>query len=509
MLCIALLAAATLPFVSSHIIAPRTNCSELITANLKPYNASILSSVYFNNNTRNATGGTSGTLNNIAFCELKASISYGTNNTLNFETWLPDSYEDRFIAVGNGGMAGTIDRSGMMDQLNTGLHMAVAGGDAGHLASENQNVTGYLPYLHDTEQVAAWIHDAISLFTPAARAVAERYYGAQPRKSFYYGCSTGGAQGFALAERHPELFDGIYAGCPGNWYSHLALSFLWNAQHTNTPAANLTEEDRELITNAVVKTCDEDDGVADGLIENPLACKFDIDSLACKNNSSTACLTKAKLAAVKAIYAGPKRRDTGAEVYPGFTFGSEIEWEMQQGSLSRDFSVPILKNVVFNDQGYDNGTFNWATDVDKVDAKAGRFIDSINPDLSAFRRRGGKLLTSQGWADPYNAATWPIEHREQVKNAMGGCVEDFYRLVMIPGGGHCGAASGYPDVPATNSFIAPLVKWVESEGEVAPAQFLSSSPPQGGNRTRKLCVWPAVAQYEGGDVDDWTSYTCT
>lgn len=177
------------------------------------------------------------------------------------------------------------------------------------------------------------------------------------------------------------------------------------------------------------------------------------------------CLTGAKTVAAKAIYAGPTRSDTGAEVYPGFTFGSEVEWALQQGNLSRDFSVPILKNLVFDDQLYDNSSFNWASDVDIVDAKAGRLIDSISPDLSAFRGRKGKLLVSQGWADPYNAATWPIEHLERVENAMGGSVDDFYRLVMVPGGGHCGGAEYYPTVPATYFFSQPLVEWVESMGK--------------------------------------------
>lgn len=517
---------AGLPLTFASLLKPQIECSDLASADLKRYHGTFLNATYYAEGTRNATGGVNGTLNQVGFCEVNAVISYGNNNnSLHFSTWLPDAYEDRFIAVGNGGMAGTIDVSGMLTQLNNGLGMAVAGGDAGHLAADNQNTTGYLPYLHDKEQVQAWIHDAISLFTPAAQALGKEYYAKQPNKSYYYGCSTGGAQGFALAQFHPELFDGIYAGCPGNWYSHLALSFLWNAQHAavsicmgelpehslmrrQTPETALTQEELDFVTGAVLDACDEIDGVADRLIENPLACKFDINSLACQSSSNSTCLTEAKIETVEAIYAGPKRADTGAQVYPGFDFGSEIGWAMQLGNLSRDFSVPILKNLVFDDQNYNNATFNWASDVDIVDARAGRLIDSITPDLSAFKSRKGKLLTSQGWADQYNAGTWPIEHLKQVEGAMGGSVDDFYRLVMIPGGGHCGANPGYPDVPATYSFIAPLVKWVESDGVEPPTEFLSTSPPSGANRTRKLCVWPAVAKYGGGDVDDWTSYEC-
>lgn len=226
MLLLALIAAG-LPVVAS--LTPKAKCASISSEDLDLYKGTILNTTDYEQGSRNV----SNLLNEIAFCEVIASISYGLNNTLSFTIWLPQDYQDRFMAVGNGGMAGTIDYSGMISQLNSGLGMAVAGGDAGHLLSSNTNTTGYIPYLHDMEQVKAWIKDAISLFTPAAKALVEVYYGEKPRQSYYYGCSTGGAQGFALAQYHPELFDGIYVGCPGNWYSHLALSFLWNAQHTN------------------------------------------------------------------------------------------------------------------------------------------------------------------------------------------------------------------------------------------------------------------------------------
>lgn len=116
-----------------------------------------------------------------------------------------------------------------MENLNLGY--AVAGGDSGHRAVDNDDGTGapgvYLPFLHDINQTSAWIHNSIAYFTPPAKDLVETYYGEKPSHSYYKGCSTGGAQGFALAQFYPELFDGIVAGSPGNWYSHLSLSFLW------------------------------------------------------------------------------------------------------------------------------------------------------------------------------------------------------------------------------------------------------------------------------------------
>ena len=125
-------------------------------------------------------------------------------------------------------------------------------GDSGHLASLNNNGGGapgvYLPYLHDQNQVEAWIHNAISLFTPAAKSLVSLFYGKAASYSYYDGCSTGGAQGFALAQYHPNLFDGIIAGSPGNWYSHLALSFLWNGLKTQVCSPLITIKDERLTT---------------------------------------------------------------------------------------------------------------------------------------------------------------------------------------------------------------------------------------------------------------------
>ena len=141
-----------------------------------------------------------------------------------------------------------------------------------------------------------------------------------------------------------------------------------------------------------------------------------------------------------------------------------------------------------------------------LDEKAGTSIDSISPNLTTFRNRGGKLITSQGWADPYNAATWPIEHLGQVEAFFGGDVGEWYKLFMIPGGGHCGAAEHYPGIPATYFVVEEMIQWVE-EGKV-PKSVQSANPPNGGRRTRKLCFWPEVARFVGGDEGCAETYVC-
>lgn len=184
---------------------------------------------------------------------------------------------------------------------------------------------------------------------------------------------------------------------------------------------------------------------------------------------------------------------------------SEIGWILQLGKLADLFSIPILQNLVMDNLSYDATTFNWGSDVDLVDQNAGTLIDAISVDLSAFHARGGKLIVTQGWSDPLNAATWPLEHLQQVEEQFGGNVSDWFEVFMAPGGGHCGEGY-YPQAPTVYHSLESMVHWVEL-GET-PEEMLSSDPADGSNVTRKLCPWPATATYVGGDVDIWTSYVC-
>lgn len=225
--------------MSAFAVEIPSECSSLAElSSLVTYNASIVSAKHYDVGGKNV----SGTLNEVAFCEVSAKVKYGTNDSLTFALWLPDTkYSSRFMAIGNGGQAGEINFPDMVAEINSGLGFAVAGGDAGHLFADNDVGVGgtigkpgaYQPYLHDEDQIKAWLHNAISIFVPAAKALIKDFYGQKPEYSYYRGCSAGGAQGFSLAEFHPDLFDGIIAGCSANWFTHLMLSFLWNQQQFN------------------------------------------------------------------------------------------------------------------------------------------------------------------------------------------------------------------------------------------------------------------------------------
>ncbi|GKT46814.1 putative esterase YMR210W [Colletotrichum spaethianum] len=178
--------------------------------------------------------------------------------------------------------------------------------------------------------------------------------------------------------------------------------------------------------------------------------------------------------------------------------------------------------MVFDDLSYNGSTFDWAADVDLLDYKVGALIDAISPNLTTFKTNGGKLLVTQGWADPYNAATWPIEHLNEVSRVTGGERQDWLSLFMIPGfgdaiqqiwltycsqgGGHCTGASSYPQVPAKQNSLEALIDWVE-KGQI-PEDLLGTEPADASKRTRKIFPWPRTAKYIGGNADESHSYVC-
>lgn len=217
------------------------------------------------------------------------------------------------------------------------------------------------------------------------------------------------------------------------------------------------------------------------------------------------CLDHIKMNAVRAIYAGPHNTRTNVSLYPGMGISSEIGWISQLGELAEAFSIPILQNLVFDNLSYDASTFDWGSDVRLVDEHAGVPIDEISTHLSSFHARAGKLIVTQGWSDPLNAATWPLDHLQQMERQFGGDVSGWFKVFMVPGGGHCGQGY-YPQAPTKYHSLETLVRWVEQEGP--PNEMLSSDPADGTNTTRKLCPWPATAKYAGGDTSDWTSYVC-
>jgi feruloyl esterase len=437
-----------------------------------------------------------------AFCRVTAVVA----PQITFELWLPlENWNGRFEGLGNHGFAGNIEYSDMGPELVKGY--AVAGTDTGHAG------TAPLPWMQNTQQIIDYGSRGVHEMTEKSKAIIEAFYGRRAKYSYFNGCSTGGKEGLMEAQRYPDDYDGINVGGSANFAQiDNRVQYVWNGQVTfgkGTPLAGAT---LALINNAAVAACDALDGVVDGVIDNPLACPFQPSSLLCAagQNPST-CLTAAQVEALEKVYQGPRNPRTGEEIYPGLVRGSERGWGGHTAGPSI-FSTAdqFFKFMVYNDPTWDYRTFNFDSDLAYTHAIFSPLIDATNPDLSAFRRHGGKILQSHLWSSTTHTATRSIEYYEQVASRMHhgghhgdkfGKTQQFYRLFMAP------SASGSKG-PDTFDSLPYLERWVE---QGIPPKTILASHKTGGvvDRTRPLCPYPEFAVYKGsGSTDAAENFEC-
>jgi feruloyl esterase len=280
-----------------------------------------------------------------------------------------------------------------------------------------------------------------------------------------------------------------------------------------------------MIAEAVNNACDALDGVKDGVLNDPRRCHFDPATLLCKEGDGPSCLTAAQVGAVKKLWAGVRNSD-GDEIYPGLVPGGEdgpggwANWitgtEPGKGGHG-NLGIPFFKFVVFEDPNWDYRTFKFDgppgfdNDVDFADAKVGAMFSAMDPDLSAFKARGGKLIHYHGWSDPDITPLNSVNYYESVAKVMshGGNhgvrdTREFYRLFMVPGMQHCGGGPG----PSTFNMLEALDQWVDRG--VAPEKIIASHLTNGVvDRTRPLCPYPMEAQWTGtGSTDKAENFVC-
>jgi len=381
------------------------------------------------------------------------------------------------------------------------------------------------------ERILDWGTRSVHTILGPARRIVEAVGGQAPRRTYFYGCSTGGHQAFALMQRYPADVDGIVAGAPGHNRVRLNAAFLWRFLATHRrgdaepilPAAKLP-----MITRAVIAACDAGDGVTDGVVDDPRACGFDPAALACRGSDAPDCLTGPQLAALRRLYDGLRRAD-GTLVYPGWPKSSEaltwtadgrpqIGWHQYWGGTEPSRAA-FWRRWVFSDPEWDWWGFDPDRDLPIADARVGAAIDQTSADLRAFAARGGKVIVYHGWQDPVVNALDTIAYYEQVRQRPGSPpVEDFLRLFLVPGMGHCSGGTGTtcfgnqqspsPIVDADHDLLMALDAWVE-QGR-APERIIASRVVDGATaRTRPLCPFPRKAVYTGsGSTDDATSFVC-
>ena len=465
-----------------------------------------------------------------AFCRVIGVARPVAGSEIGFEVWLPkaEMWNKRLQGVGNGAYAGRISYGALENALNEGY--AAVSTDTGHHGSELTFVVGH------PEAIKDWGERAMHVSTQIAKALIRAYYGAAPEHAYFNGCSTGGMQALSEAQRYPEDYDGILAGDSGNSRVHLNAGFLWDFEAAH-PNGSLVLDDTalELVHNAVLQSCDAADGVKDGVLEDPMECQFDPAALACKAGQTSKCLNRSQVEAVRKIYRGPRNPRTGATIIGGYSPGSEIitgggdyqGWKNFITGPKEPARVDFWRLWVFHNPDWDWHSFDFDRDVARADREM-KDVNAVNPDLTRFAARGGKLLMYHGWVDPVGPPSDAIGYFQAAEGASGGAERAgrFLRLYMVPGMSHCDGGPGYElaggargtdnpdDVPkwappdSEHDMLFALDAWV-SHGEVPRALIAAHYEDGKATRTIKVCPFPQVARWNGkGSPTSSTNWAC-
>lgn len=446
------------------------------------------------------------------YCRVAATVDEETH----IVALLPDDWNGRFLMGGGGGYVGAVE-----NQFSSTVHegYATVGTDAGHTA--NSMTAGWA--LRNDRRIEDFAHRAVHRTAVVTKVLIAAYYGRPPEHSYFIGCSNGGREALMEAQRYPDDFDGIVAIAPAYNFLEIVTTFVRNLQAQypsgDFSAPVVTPAVLALLAARVTDACDASDGVRDSVLENPDACMFRIASLpACANDiAKNTCVTRAQRAALTTFTAP---LTAGTLRYPGQPFGDEADAESWQAwiagpladmlqltakgapTVQGAFGTEFFKYFVYGDSSWNYVGYDLAR-AGRDGAKVAAVVAATNPDLAAFRARGGKLLLAHGWSDPALNARSTIEYFKALQ-ARTPQARSFSRLFMMPGVLHCAGGSGCDDV----DWATIIRRWVES-GE-APSRVVASKR-RGTQvvRTHPLCAYPMTARYNGtGRTDDATAFTC-
>jgi feruloyl esterase len=433
-----------------------------------------------------------------AICRVAATLKPTGDSDIKIEVWMPaQGWNGKLESVGNGAWAGNISYRDLATAVTAGY--AAASTDTGHTETTAVFVVGH------PEKLIDFAYRAVHEMTLAAKPIVAAYYGKNPVRAYFNGCSTGGRQALAEAQRYPNDYDGIIAGAAANYPSHLQGAQVWTTEITNQSDGYIPPAKYQLIHKAVLEACDALDGVKDRVLEDPRRCHFDPQTIECKGpgqgGDSPTCLTAAQVEVARKIYAGP-----GASIFPGLERGSEIGWATLSGPKPMALAAETYQYLVFKDPNWDYLNFDPARDISTADKVIGPTMNSIDPNLKPFFKHGGKLLMYHGWADPGIPPENSVNYFTSVEDTLGGKLKaaNSIRLFMVPGMGHCAGGDGTDDFDK----IGTLASWVESSK--APNQILAAHKTKGAvDRTRPLCPYPQTAHYKGtGSTDDAANFVC-
>ncbi|MEC4720837.1 tannase/feruloyl esterase family alpha/beta hydrolase [Noviherbaspirillum sp. CPCC 100848] len=502
-----------------------------------------------------------------------------TSPGIGIEVWLPApaNWNNRLHLKGGGGWAGTAERStttlvgtssGSSGSVATTAMVegaVSASTDTGHTGTVPGRDASWAMNPDGTINTALWrdfSERAIHEMAVKTKALAKSYYGRDARYSYFNGFSTGGRQGMKEAQANPADFDGILAGAPAfNWTKFITAELYPQIVYQrDLGGVNLTAGQLSLMSNAAIDACGTVGGVKLGYIPDPSQCTYDPRkdaNVLCNGqagvgitgaNTTANCVNLTQATAMNKIWYGQTvdgsvpdpAADNGWSITPsgsqkwyGLTRGTDLnaglggatQFPIASEMVALELQNPLLASNLFRN-ATGNGADRWksltyaelANASDRGVALQPQFanINTDNPDLSAFRNRGGKLLSYHGLADTLIMPQGTVNYYNRVAAQMGGipAIQSFYRFYLVPGMAH-GFANGTsnptanPPLPTNDQLYRLLTDWVENG--TAPGTITATAPATAtlGQKSRPLCLYPQKATYTSGDPNVASSYTCS
>ncbi|OFW30631.1 MAG: hypothetical protein A3G76_04420 [Acidobacteria bacterium RIFCSPLOWO2_12_FULL_65_11] len=436
------------------------------------------------------------------FCRVTATAKPSGDSNIGIEVWLPAAgWNGKFQPVGNGLWGGAFNYAGLANMVRAGY--ATAGSDTGHSGAGASFALGHPEKLKDFAYRA--FHESMIV----ARAAVPAFYGKQPSLSLVDQCGGAGRTALAEVQRYPEEFDVIAASGLDTESTRHAMGqlWVWQAAH-KTPQSAIPAAKLPALHQAALDACDANDGLKDGVIGDPLHCKFDPGVIECKGADGPTCLTSAQVETARTVYTPVTNPRTKKVLFGPLLPGGELGWGQQTGDQPFSYGTDLFRYLVFKDPTWHPAQRPVDFDKDAAVAdSAENQIVNVDPDLSKFITRGGKLLFVGGWADGAIAPASNTDYYEAVVKTVGAKARDAVRLFMVPDMGHCPAAPN-----AANGYAIDTLGLVEqwrTTGK-APDSIIVSHRTNGvEDRKMLVCKYPEVAVYNGsGDPKAPASFSC-